>query len=259
MPARWWVTRHSWPAGRPGQAAPGAPRRCRSLTRTGLRPPARWRVAPRPWPGSRPGQARLARGHGRGFCSRGCPWGGGPGGATGGQPDDLRERWAGMLRALAERDGAIPGLLRGAAARLLLDDGRLAAEEVARLMGLALSPGTGPLEAAGWVEGFLAGGGMLLVHDERLLGLVDGWLAGVPGRRSRTYCRCCGGRSRSSSPACGGRSASWCGAVRPRPAGAGTPPRKRACPASAPASTSPAREPRCVRSGCCSAPPRPAT
>ncbi|WP_399128962.1 DUF5682 family protein [Actinacidiphila sp. ITFR-21] len=96
-------------------------------------------------------------------------------------PYDLRERWAAMLRALAERDGAIPGLLRGAAARLLLDEGRLAPEEAARLMGLALSPGTGPVEAAGWVEGFLAGGGMLLLHDERLLGLVDGWLARVPG------------------------------------------------------------------------------
>ncbi len=94
---------------------------------------------------------------------------------------DLRARWAAMLRSLAERDGAIPGLLRGAAARLLLDEDRLSAEEAARLMGLALSPGTGPAEAAAWVEGFLAGGGMLLVHDERLLALVDGWLAGVSG------------------------------------------------------------------------------
>ncbi len=93
---------------------------------------------------------------------------------------DLRDQWAGMLRALAGRDGAIPGLLRGAAARLLLDEGRLEAQEAARLMGLALSPGTGPAQAAAWIEGFLAGGGMLLVHDERLLGLVDGWLAGVP-------------------------------------------------------------------------------
>jgi Family of unknown function (DUF5682) len=103
------------------------------------------------------------------------------GGGTVGELGELRERWAGMLRSLAERDGAIPGLLRGAAARLLLDEGRLDAEEAARLMGLALSPGTGPAEAAGWIEGFLAGGGMLLVHDERLLGLVDGWLAGVRG------------------------------------------------------------------------------
>ncbi|MFG1808887.1 DUF5682 family protein [Streptomyces sp. NPDC049040] len=91
----------------------------------------------------------------------------------------LRDRWAAALRTLAERDGGIPGLLRGAAARLLMDDGRLDADQAARLMGLALSAGTGPAESAGWIEGFLAGGGMLLVHDEKLLALVDGWLGGV--------------------------------------------------------------------------------
>ncbi|EFL25311.1 LOW QUALITY PROTEIN: conserved hypothetical protein, partial [Streptomyces himastatinicus ATCC 53653] len=99
--------------------------------------------------------------------------------------DSLRARWAAVLRAIAGRDGtpATPGLLRGRAARLLLDDGRLAEDEAARLMRLALSPGTAPPEAASWIEGFIggdAGGGMLLVHDERLLGLVDGWLTSVP-------------------------------------------------------------------------------
>ncbi|WP_262699121.1 MULTISPECIES: DUF5682 family protein [Streptomyces] len=98
--------------------------------------------------------------------------------------DGLRARWAAMLRNLAGRDGtpATPGLIRGRAARLLLDDGRLAEDEAARLMGLALSPGTEPPEAASWIEGFIgggAGGGMLLVHDERLLGLVDRWLTSV--------------------------------------------------------------------------------
>lgn len=94
----------------------------------------------------------------------------------------LRTRWAALLRVLAGRDG-VPGLIRGRAARLLTDDGRLPEDEAARLMGLALSPGTEPREAASWIEGFIgggAGGGMLLVHDERLRGLVDGWLTGVP-------------------------------------------------------------------------------
>ncbi|MBW1596557.1 DUF5682 family protein [Streptomyces sp. JJ38] len=93
----------------------------------------------------------------------------------------LRERWRSMLRTLARRDG-VAGLLRGRCARLLVDEGALDAAEAARHMGLALSPGTGSVEAAAWLEGFLSGGGLLLVHDERLLSLVDGWLARVPGR-----------------------------------------------------------------------------
>jgi hypothetical protein len=95
--------------------------------------------------------------------------------------DGLRPRWRAVLRTLSQRD-TVPGLLRGRAVRLLLDDGVLEAEDVARLMGLALSPGTPPGDAAAWVEGFVGGGGggLLLVHDERLLGLVDAWLTSVP-------------------------------------------------------------------------------
>ncbi|MFE9724758.1 DUF5682 family protein [Streptomyces sp. NPDC005794] len=94
----------------------------------------------------------------------------------------LPERWAGVLRKLSARD-AVAGVIRGRATRLLLDDGRLTGGDAARLMGLALSPGTAPAEAAAWIEGFVggaAGGGLLLVHDDRLLGLVDTWLTGIP-------------------------------------------------------------------------------
>ncbi|UYQ63931.1 DUF5682 family protein [Streptomyces peucetius] len=92
------------------------------------------------------------------------------------------ERWRSVLHKLAIRD-TVPGVIRGRAARLLLDEGRLEEDEAARLMALALSPGTQPAEAAAWIEGFVggaSGGGLLLVHDERLLGLVDAWLTGVP-------------------------------------------------------------------------------
>ncbi|MEV5382283.1 DUF5682 family protein [Streptomyces sp. NPDC052721] len=103
--------------------------------------------------------------------------GGGAGAAAGG--GGLRERWRAVLRVLSLRDTA-PGVIRGRAVRLLLDDGALAPEEAARLMGLALSPGTPPAAAAAWVEGFAGGGGgLLLVHDERLLALLDTWLTGV--------------------------------------------------------------------------------
>ncbi len=93
----------------------------------------------------------------------------------------LRSRWRAVLRTLSGRD-RVPGVVRGRAVRLLLDEGELAAQEAARLMGLVLSRGTPPAEAAAWIEGFVgggSGGGMLLLHDERLLALVDAWLTGV--------------------------------------------------------------------------------
>ncbi|MEV6650415.1 DUF5682 family protein [Streptomyces sp. NPDC051219] len=95
--------------------------------------------------------------------------------------DGLRGRWSAMLRTLAGRD-TVPGVIRGRAARLLLDDGRLEEDEAARLMALALSAGAPPGDAAAWIEGFVggsAGGGMLLVHDEGLLALLDSWLTTV--------------------------------------------------------------------------------
>ncbi|MFI6699482.1 DUF5682 family protein [Streptomyces sp. NPDC050509] len=126
----------------------------------------------------------LTAGPGRSAAESGRPEGE-PGGR------DLAGRWEAVLVRLAGRD-SVPGGIRGRAARLLLDDGRLAEDEAARLMGLALSPGTPPADAAAWVEGFVggasgrghgqgagSGGGMLLIHDERLLGLVDAWLTGV--------------------------------------------------------------------------------
>ncbi|MGP4044889.1 DUF5682 family protein [Streptomyces sp. 2A115] len=104
-------------------------------------------------------------------------------GPDAGPRSGIRARWHTVLRTLCARD-MIPGVIRGRAVRLLLDDGELAQDEAARLMGLVLSPGTAPGDAAAWIEGFVgggSGGGMLLVHDERLLGLVDAWLTGVPG------------------------------------------------------------------------------
>ncbi|MER5448884.1 DUF5682 family protein [Streptomyces sp. NPDC002764] len=128
-------------------------------------PESAGRPSDEPAPGSVPGRPAAA------------PPADGPGNRR-----DLRARWQTVLHVLSVRD-TVPGVIRGRAVRLLLDDGELAQDEAARLMGLVLSPGTPPGDAAAWIEGFVgggSGGGMLLLHDERLLGLVDAWLTGVP-------------------------------------------------------------------------------
>ncbi|BAL91682.1 hypothetical protein AMIS_64620 [Actinoplanes missouriensis 431] len=93
--------------------------------------------------------------------------------------DALRELWLTTIAALAARPG-LHGLPAGRLTRLLLDAGRLDGAEVRRRLRLPLTAGGSPASAAAWVEGFLAGGGLLLVHDEALLSLVDEWLADIP-------------------------------------------------------------------------------
>jgi Family of unknown function (DUF5682) len=91
---------------------------------------------------------------------------------------EMRERWLDTLSGLAASD-QVHGLITGRLTRLLYDASRLDAAETRLRMGLVLTAGTPPAHAAHWVEGFLAGGGLLLVHDTALLSLVDDWLAGV--------------------------------------------------------------------------------
>jgi hypothetical protein len=93
--------------------------------------------------------------------------------------DELRARWLATVESLAGR-GDLHGLLAGRLTRLLLDAGRLDAAEVRRRLRLPLTVGTAPAHGAAWVEGFLAGGGLLLVHDDALLALLDDWLADIP-------------------------------------------------------------------------------
>jgi hypothetical protein len=93
--------------------------------------------------------------------------------------EEVRTEWLNTLQGLSDR-ASVPPMIRGRLTRLMLDTSRLPDHEIALRLGRALSPGTSTAEAAGYVEGFLAGGGLLLVHDERLLALVDAWLGAIP-------------------------------------------------------------------------------
>jgi hypothetical protein len=90
----------------------------------------------------------------------------------------LTDGWLAVLDRLATRDD-LHGVLAGRLNRLLFDAHRVVQEEVGRRMGLVLTVGVPPARAAAWIEGFVSGGGLLLVHDARLLSLVDGWLAAI--------------------------------------------------------------------------------
>ena len=79
----------------------------------------------------------------------------------------------------AGRPPRSPPLISGRLTRLLLDAERLTADDVAIRMSRELSAAAPAAAAAGWAEGFLAGSGLLLLHDDKLLGLADGWLAGL--------------------------------------------------------------------------------
>jgi hypothetical protein len=87
-----------------------------------------------------------------------------------------RTRWLNTLTRLVPR---CPPLIAGRLTRLLLDAGRLATDDVAIRMSRELSAAAPAAAAAAWVEGFLAGSGLLLLHDDKLLALADGWLAGL--------------------------------------------------------------------------------
>ena len=89
-------------------------------------------------------------------------------------------QWYQALQRIADREG-MTVLLAGRAVRMLYDANRMDGEELNRRMGLALTPGVAPVEAASWLDGVLSGGAMLLIHDPVLLALLDRWISEIPG------------------------------------------------------------------------------
>ncbi len=90
------------------------------------------------------------------------------------------QEWRTVLRRMAERD-TLHGLIAGRCCRALLDSGEFMAAEAARRMNLALSRANEPAQAAAWVEGFLKGSGLLLLHDDKLWQTLDEWVTELSG------------------------------------------------------------------------------
>lgn len=99
-------------------------------------------------------------------------------GEDGDLSDLLQTAWYPALGRLVDQAG-VHGRVAGLAARLRLDDQADPGEVTARHFSRALSQGNDPGAAAAWLEGFLHGSALVLLHDDLLWSLVDRWLSGL--------------------------------------------------------------------------------
>ncbi|WP_257237581.1 DUF5682 family protein [Rhodococcus qingshengii] len=88
---------------------------------------------------------------------------------------DASARWLQAMAGVIDRDD-VNGLLVGRMVRLQRDSGSITETAAAQRLSRALSVGSTPTAKAGWVDGFLGGGGLVLVHDRALLTLIDTWV-----------------------------------------------------------------------------------
>jgi len=94
------------------------------------------------------------------------------------QNTDQTADWNGVLGQLVDQVG-LHGVIAGRCCRLLFDQKLLAAEEVERRMGLAIAPAVDPVQSMAWIDGFLRGSGLILLHNEELWRILDEWVGSV--------------------------------------------------------------------------------
>lgn len=86
-----------------------------------------------------------------------------------------RDDWYEALRIIAERE-AIHGLVRGRAARILLDERVIDEVTLGNIARLALATATPAPDAANWIAGVIYGHGLVLLQQGALWLALDGWL-----------------------------------------------------------------------------------
>lgn len=91
-------------------------------------------------------------------------------------------RWLNSLETILNAPDSA-SLLAGLSCRLLLDAQYLSRDRVSQHLGWVLSQPDNLDDTGHWLEGFLQGSGLLLVHDDRLLGLIDQWVRSLPEDR----------------------------------------------------------------------------
>jgi len=88
---------------------------------------------------------------------------------------DHKELFHATLAKLAEQEG-LHGQIAGRAARILFDCSYLNSGRIAIFMNHALGRSAASSYAAQWLQGFLSGSGLVLIHDRKLFALIDDWI-----------------------------------------------------------------------------------
>ncbi len=99
---------------------------------------------------------------------------------------DFLDPWRERLTKLG--DAQVHGLVAGLCWRILLDAHAADSATAGQRLSLALSPGNDPAAASAWLEGFLSGSGLVLVHDTGLLSIIDAWVGTLPADMFERVC-----------------------------------------------------------------------
>ncbi len=91
-----------------------------------------------------------------------------------------RDEWSAALLRISAMATA-HGLVAGRCVRILRDGLVIPDDQAGAELSRALSRGTDAVQAAQWIEGFLAGDVGLLLHDRQLLSILDEWVCRVAG------------------------------------------------------------------------------
>ena len=94
------------------------------------------------------------------------------------QDAGLTSAWNGVVAQLVDQQ-ELHGVIAGRCCRLLFDQKLLEAEEVERRMGLAVAPAVEPVKSMAWIDGFLRGSGLILLHNEELWQILNEWVRSV--------------------------------------------------------------------------------
>ena len=91
------------------------------------------------------------------------------------QVAEYESSWQKTLADISQSDAVAP-LLSGLATRLLFDKNAQSAATTGDMVQFRLSHAQSPASAAQWLEGFLYGSGLLLLHHAELWQTLDGWV-----------------------------------------------------------------------------------